>query len=803
MFRYLFYRHLSGEVLKAFQVSSDPEVQLSRAARALAQGLDADLCLLCVRGSDLRTILLQGVFAGDVLPLAPPEPGTEAYLMDVLTGGKPVKWNCKDAGPTPVPKPLDEGLSNALVFPITWRHRPVALAVVGYGSGKSVPGRTIKALHSVSETLAAMVRGSVVRLYQTRKNEMAGELLKVAENLGTAPDVMACFARIVRTGSDLTGSTGAVLRMMEGDALSVKAFFTGELPALAAIDIPNDLPFAVKALETGRAVTVNKLQFDDAQVDRPASRNLLCVPFDDGKELRGVLTVFDRGRHGGYLPYGRIERETVKALTRLGLIAVNQLGKESEVRKISSSLERRVRELTLLHQISRAVLDKEEVNEALRSLLEAVTNRTGFGFDRAFLFLLDPEKNVLNGLVGIEAFEIQAGTGAEAPGEEDEKDRARTGHRELDELISGFSIPVKREGGVLPRTVIESRSFRIRLPRDRELISEEVVTHLGGVDFFATVPLVSEGTVLGVIWVDNLHTGRPIGTEDFQLLISAAAQAGLAVERSLQAEALSLLNSQLMDLQNRMIQWEKMAALGEMAASVTHDIRNPLVSIGGFTRRLRKLIPEDERGQRYADVIIREVDRLERTLDNVMSYSRSYGVIDRQRVSLYGLLSECAELFRENFRKKKVTLDRQFGKDLPEVTLDERQIKQAVLNVLFNAGEAVEQESEIIFSAKVMEGGQGNGVAISVADNGDGIDPMNLDRIFLPFFTTKGTGTGLGLAIAQRAVSGHGGEIRVDNRHGEGVTFTIHLPIPMVDSPGPNRGLNNDPGHGQNHDQNH
>jgi signal transduction histidine kinase len=291
--------------------------------------------------------------------------------------------------------------------------------------------------------------------------------------------------------------------------------------------------------------------------------------------------------------------------------------------------------------------------------------------------------------------------------------------------------------------------------------------------------------VLGVIWVDNLHTGRPIGTEDFQLLISAAAQAGLAVERSLQAEALSVLNSQLMDLQNRMIQWEKMAALGEMAASVTHDIRNPLVSIGGFTRRLRKLIPDEERGQRYADIIIREVDRLERTLDNVMSYSRSYGVIDRRPVLLYGLLAECAELFKENFRKKKVILDRQFGKDLPEIVLDERQIKQAVLNVLINAGEAASEGSEVAFSAVVQDENHGGGVAISVTDKGEGIDPGNLDQIFLPFFTTKGTGTGLGLAIAQRAVSGHGGEIRVDNRYGEGVTFTIHLPIPVEDPVSP------------------
>jgi signal transduction histidine kinase len=268
---------------------------------------------------------------------------------------------------------------------------------------------------------------------------------------------------------------------------------------------------------------------------------------------------------------------------------------------------------------------------------------------------------------------------------------------------------------------------------------------------------------------------RPIRHQDFQMLVSAAAQAGLAVERSFQAEALDALNSKLIDLQNRMIQWEKMAALGEMAASVAHDIRNPLVSIGGFTRRLKKLLADDAKGAGYADIIIQEVDRLERTLDNVMSYSRSYGQLEKKPVDLFSLLMECAELFTENFRKRRVSLTRKFGKELPEVVLDERQIKQAVLNLLFNAGESVGEDSDIIFEAGVEEGGAL--VVISITDEGTGIDEQHLESIFKPFFTTKSFGTGLGLAIAHRAVAGHGGVIRVDNRYGEGVTFSIRLPI--------------------------
>jgi signal transduction histidine kinase len=239
---------------------------------------------------------------------------------------------------------------------------------------------------------------------------------------------------------------------------------------------------------------------------------------------------------------------------------------------------------------------------------------------------------------------------------------------------------------------------------------------------------------------------------------------------------MEMLSRKLLDLQNQLIQWERMAVLGEMAASVAHDIRNPLVSIGGFARRLKMQIQDDEKESRYAEIIIQEVDRLERTLENVMSYTRAYGMTERKPSRLYGLLSECAELFSEHFRKKQVELRRQFEGDIPEIWLDERQIKQAVINVLFNAGEAAGEGSEVTLSARMGETDQGDFVIIDVSDEGGGIAEGDLKKVFKPFFTTKAAGTGLGLAIALRAVTGHGGEIRVDNRRGEGVTFSIYLP---------------------------
>lgn len=753
------YRLLSEEVFKAFQGTFDPETQLLRTAEVLARVPRADLCMFRIQAGDPNTVLLQGV-SGDK-SLWPEGEAVEDLLARAMSEGSPVSWHRSQAGESPL---AGSNLASALIYPITWHQRSVALVVAGFASEEPVPAYFVRTVSALAPTLATLVRSIITRLYQARKNEVAGELLRISEQLSKSPDVAACLSQITRSACDLTDAGGALLRTTVGGKLKVRSFFASDLSGSDVIETPNDLEVAEQAFGTGRSIISKVADLDHPLSRGPASFSLMCIPFDDGAGMAGVLTLFDRKRESIPIHFGRLEREIARALVRVGLMAVRHIRKEAEIREISRSLEARVRELTLLHQISRAVLDRTEVREVLRSLLESVTNVEEFGFDRAFLFLHDEEEMTLMGLTGVEALPVS--------GVEENSGMAR--HADLDELISGYQVEVRVRGGVLCRTVLEKRSFRIRLPRDRDLANEEIIGYLGGVHSFATVPLVSEDRVLGVIWVDNHRTMRPIGHEDLQLLVSAAAQAGLAVERSFQAEALDTLSSKLMDLRNRMIQWEKMAALGEMAASVAHDIRNPLVSIGGFTRRLRKSLADDDQGVQYADIIIKEVDRLERTLDNVMSYSRRYGLTEREPVAMYGLLSECAELFSENFKKKKVNLLRQFGKDLPVLVLDERQIKQAVLNILFNAGEAVNEDGEVVFEAAVEDGGRS--VVISVADNGEGIDEEYIGEVFQPFYTTKGSGTGLGLAIAHRAVTGHGGEIRVDNRCGEGVTFSICLP---------------------------
>jgi len=776
MFRRRQDRNLFFEVLKAFQVSSEPEAQLVRTARTMASAVRADVCLIFVRGPEFDGFQLSAAAGSERAGSVLFNGQFEKDLQKMAESGDVCRWSPGKGAAPPLPQNLAADIRSALVVPVMWRNRAVAVFVVGFKREDRFLSGKARELAKLSEFLAPLFRGSLSRKYQMRKNELAGDLIKLSENLGKEGSEQNCIAGIAKAGADLTGSTGAILRIEVDDALKVKAYYAAAVPGIKAIETPNDQLCAEEAFASSRTIVRNHLPSSPGDPGAPVTRNLMCVPFSD-RYCRGVLTLFDRKDRDGPALFTRLEREVTRSLLRVGMMSRHYIHSESEVRKISRSLELRVRELTLLHQISRAAVDQGELDLVLRSLLEAVTNVEGFGFNRAFLFMYNEENGVLKGTMGVEALPA-----ARADGKSETAGPSWTAsHKNIDEVVADLSVRIKPgEGDILSKTVLQRRSFRVRMPGDRDLVGGEILRQMGSIQSFAVSPLLSEENVLGVLWVDNFRNIRPVRLEDFRLLVTAAAQAALAMERSGRAEALERLNSQLHDLQNQLIQWEKMAALGEMAASVAHDIRNPLVSIGGFTRRLEKLLPDDEKGRRYARIIIQEVDRLEWTLDNVMSYARSYGVIDRKPVKLLGLLSECAELFRENFKKKKITLKSQIDRDIPEIMVDERQIKQALINILFNAGESVRENSEVGLSARLGEKNGDEHIIIDVSDNGEGIDPGNLENVFKPFFTTKTTGTGLGLAIALRAISGHGGEIQVDNRYGEGVTFSIYIPAARV-----------------------
>lgn len=227
------------------------------------------------------------------------------------------------------------------------------------------------------------------------------------------------------------------------------------------------------------------------------------------------------------------------------------------------------------------------------------------------------------------------------------------------------------------------------------------------------------------------------------------------------------------EMEDRLLASERLAAIGNTVNHIAHEIKNPLVVIGGFARQLLKASQLDEKGRKKLAIIAEEVERLEALMAEMRDFVRpptsqkSLGQIDQ-------VLDETLEFFQEIFKEHHIEVRRVKEAPLPPVNFDPKQIRQVLINLFKNALEAMPRGGEITISSRV----KGSDLEISVADTGEGMPPEVAANIFQPYYTTKEKGSGLGLAICQFIVKEqHGGCLEAASTPGKGSTFTIRLPL--------------------------
>ena len=227
--------------------------------------------------------------------------------------------------------------------------------------------------------------------------------------------------------------------------------------------------------------------------------------------------------------------------------------------------------------------------------------------------------------------------------------------------------------------------------------------------------------------------------------------------------------TELKNLRERLITAERMAALGEVAAKVAHEIRNPLVSLGGFAKRLEKKL--DGNLKEYADIIAKEVERLEEILNEILSFVKETRFV-KETVNSVRLIEDVISLMESDLEERDIALVREFSEPV-EMYVDPNRMKEALLNILSNAVQAVGREGKIFIKTYIKD----NAAVVEIRDTGIGIAEEDMPFIFDPFFTTKRTGTGLGLTITHRIVKEHSGNIEVESRPGAGSTFRVFIPL--------------------------
>jgi two-component system sensor histidine kinase HydH len=218
---------------------------------------------------------------------------------------------------------------------------------------------------------------------------------------------------------------------------------------------------------------------------------------------------------------------------------------------------------------------------------------------------------------------------------------------------------------------------------------------------------------------------------------------------------------------------QRLASVGRLAAGVAHEIRNPLSSIKGFATYFKERYPDRPDDQQTADIMIQEVDRLNRVVGQLLEFARPIS-IKRQPISLQTLLKDSIRLIEDRAAEKNISILTRNDAGIDAVWGDPDRINQILLNLYLNAIDSMQNGGEL--RVQLSSEGDSQEICIKVSDTGCGINPEHLSKVFDPYFTTKSTGTGLGLAIAHNIVETMDGRIKVESHKKRGTTFTVTLP---------------------------
>jgi signal transduction histidine kinase/putative methionine-R-sulfoxide reductase with GAF domain len=400
------------------------------------------------------------------------------------------------------------------------------------------------------------------------------------------------------------------------------------------------------------------------------------------------------------------------------------------------------------------LMETLDIDEILRLVLEGVTK--SIGFDRARLYLVNEKRNVI---------ECKMAVGID------------------DERIKGIALPLDPKDSVVARSIFERQPFTIpdaqQDPRINPVLKEKFDLHS-----LVVIPLLTKEKALGAIAADFVDPRKNVTQEAFESVKAFAQQAGLAIHNAFMYQELKNFSQQMeekiqkttADLRKteaQLIRSDKLAALGQLAAGIAHEIRNPLTSINILIHSMTENLPSEDSHKEDLKVIEEEIHRMNEILDQFLQFAKpATPLLEKADVS--SIFEETLQLLRPQIEKQLIIVGKEF-QALPIIQMDREQMKQAILNLLLNAIQAMPGGGHLTLRAKNSENGQW--IYLSIQDSGIGIPSEDLNKLFDPFFSTKEGGIGLGLSIAHRIIDQHHGKIEVESAPGKGTLFTIWLLI--------------------------
>lgn len=440
-------------------------------------------------------------------------------------------------------------------------------------------------------------------------------------------------------------------------------------------------------------------------------------------------------------------------------------------------------DLPLLLKVTRAMHRTLDLNRRIYIILTCATAGGVFGFSRAFLLLVDKGAGRLEGKMGVgpasreDAIKIWSRMSQEKKSlEELLEEYERISSPEsmpLAPLARELTISLSEENEPAVRCLKEKKTFKVT----KEWRGGKFINILGTEEYVCIPLIVENKKPVGVLLADNRYSDRRISDDNVQSLSFFADQMAVALEESRFHQRMVENEQKLREAEKKLHRSYILASLGEMSASLAHEVKNPLVAIGGFARSIGKDIGKMEdsdlsdRIRKKTDAIVEETKRLENLLSETLDFARIHRS-SSQLENVAEIIEEVCNLTENELVRKNIRLSRCTSPAL-KVQVDKDQIKQVLFNLIQNAMDSMPQGGEL----QIRTEQKGKFVRIEVADTGTGIPVDVKKKIFSPFFTTKTGGSGLGLPLVRQISEQHGGCVEVKSEKNKGTSVFVYLPL--------------------------